>query len=111
MNKDFKHGPQQEKKAPVLRAGVDPDVFGRRENDTLGTVNPTSGTERANTIAKTHRPTPMIHVLEKGKETGPILFEVVQINTFGVSKKRLLLGSKEQRSSCVAGVQARQGLG
>ena len=53
----------------------------------------------------------MIHVLEKGKETGPILFEVVQINTFGVSKKRLLLGSKEQRSSCVAGVQARQGLG
>ena len=46
-----------------------PDVFGRKENDTLGTVNPTSGIEWANTIAKTHRPTPEIHVLEKGKET------------------------------------------
>ena len=69
MNKDFKNGPHQEKKAPVLRAGVDPDVFGRRENDTLGTVNPTSGTEWANTRAKTHRPTPEIHVLEKGEET------------------------------------------
>ena len=90
---------------------MDPDVFGRRENDTLGTVNPTSGTERANTRAKTHRPTQKTHVSEKGKETSPILFETAQINTSGVSKRRLLLDSKEQRSSCVAGAQARQGLG
>ena len=64
-----------------------PDVFGRKENDTLGTLNPTSGIEWANTIAKTHRPTPEIHVLEKGKETSPILFETAQINTSGVSKR------------------------
>lgn len=47
--------------------------------------------------------------MEEGRETGLILFEIVQISTFGVSKRRMLPHPKEQVSPCVAVDQARRG--